>query len=58
MANVNRNFLNRKKRLRRRRREVARFIEKCAASNLAATERGEPKKDFTQVIRDFKESRK
>ena len=44
MANVNRNFLNRKKRLKRRRREVARFIENCAASNRAALERGEPTK--------------
>ena len=58
MANVNRNFLNRKKRLKRRRREVARFIEKCAASNRAALERGEPTKDFTRAIRDFKEFRK
>lgn len=57
MANVNQNYLNKKKRIRRRRKEVTRFIEACAASNRAATEKGEPTKDFTRAIREFKATR-
>jgi hypothetical protein len=58
VANVNRQYQNRKTRLKRRRQEVARFVDNCAAINLAAQKRGEPPTDFTRAIKEFKQFRK
>ncbi len=58
MANVNRRFENRQSRLKRRRREVTRFIDRCATTNLEEKKRGERPTDFDRAIRAFKEFRK
>jgi hypothetical protein len=58
MANSNRRYENRQSRLKRRRREVTRFIERCAAANLDAEKRGEQPTDFTRAIRELKMFRK
>ncbi len=48
----------RKARLRRRRREVQRFVERCTEANAAAQKEGKPPKDFTEAIKDFSYTRK
>ena len=58
MANHNTPATNRKARLKRRRHEVRKFIEKCESANHTAQAKGEPATDFTQAIRDFREFRK
>jgi hypothetical protein len=58
MGNNNRPAENRKAKVKRRRREVTRFIEKCESANRIAQAKGEPLTSFTKVIRDFKEFRK
>ena len=58
MGNHNRPTENRKAKLKRRRREVRKFIEQCEAKNRSALARGEAPTDFTRAIRDFTEFRK
>jgi hypothetical protein len=58
MGNHNRPTENRRARLRRRRREVTKFIEQCASSNRSAQAKGDAPTDFTRAIRDFSEFRK
>jgi hypothetical protein len=58
MGNHNTPAENRKARLKRRRHEVTRFIEKCESANRTAQAKGEPLTSFTKAIRDFKEFRK
>ena len=58
MANFHRPSENRRARLKRRRREVRRFIEKCEATNRSAQAKGEAPTDFSRAIRDFTEYRK
>jgi hypothetical protein len=57
MANVNRQAVNRKLRLKRRRREVQRFLERCETANAAAAGRGESPTDFSRTIKAFKSTR-
>jgi hypothetical protein len=57
MANCNRQAINRKLRLKRRRREVQRLLERCASANAAAAARGEQPTDFTRRIKAFKGTR-
>jgi hypothetical protein len=58
MANYHRPAENRRARLKRRRREVRRFVEQCEATNRSAQGKGEAPTDFTKAIRDFTEFRK
>jgi hypothetical protein len=58
MANYNRPAENSRARLKRRRREVTRFIAQCEATNRDAQAKGEAPTDFTRAIRDFREFRK
>jgi hypothetical protein len=58
MANNNQPGQHRKAKLRRRRCEVARFIERCEASSLEAQGRGEQPTDHTREIRDFRRTMK
>ena len=58
IANSNRRFENLQSRFKRRRREVTRFIERCAAANLDAEKRGEQPTDITKARREFKMFRK
>ena len=50
----NRSCVRRTSRLRRRRREVARFVAKCEAANLASKEKGGPATDYAKDIRHFR----
>jgi hypothetical protein len=50
----NRSGARRKARLRRRRREVARFVAKCATTNQTAQGKGEESTDFASDIRHFR----
>lgn len=58
MANCNRPTENKKARLKRRRREVRRFIDQCESANRSAEAKGNPLTDFTRAIHDFTEFRK
>jgi hypothetical protein len=50
----NRSGARRKARLRRRRKEVARFVAKCATANQAAQDKGEKSTEFASDIRHFR----
>jgi len=54
----NRSGARRTSRLRRRRREVARFVAKCEAANVAAKDKGGPTTDYAKDIRHFRRSMK
>jgi hypothetical protein len=58
MGNCNRPAENRKARLKRRRREVRKFMEQCESANRSARAKGVPPTDFTRAIEDFTEFRK
>jgi hypothetical protein len=58
MANSNWPAENKKARLKRRRREVRRFIDQCESANRSAEAKGNPPADFTKAIHDFTEFRK
>ena len=51
---ANRSGVRRKYRLRRRRREVARFVAKCEAANVASNDKGGPAADYSKEIRHFR----
>ncbi len=42
----------RKQKLRRRRRQVKRFVEQCAAANREEQSQGKPPTDFSREIRE------
>jgi hypothetical protein len=50
---ANRSGDRRKTRLRRRRREVLRFVAKCESANLATKKQGGQATDFAKDIRHF-----
>ena len=50
----NRSGARRKAKLRRRRKEVARFEEKCATANQTSQGKGEKSTDFASDIRHFR----
>jgi hypothetical protein len=54
----NRSGTVRKTRLKRRRQELRRFIERCEMANVTAQKQGKPPTDFTRAIQDFSEFRK
>jgi hypothetical protein len=54
----NRSGDRRKSRLRRRRREVMRFVAKCEAANVVSKEHGDQATDFTKAIRHFRKQMK
>jgi len=50
----NRSGARRSARLRRRRREVTRFVAKCESANVASKEQGGPATDYAKDIRHFR----
>jgi hypothetical protein len=54
----NRSGDRRKSRLRRRRREVLRFIAKCESASLATKKQGGQATDFAKDIRHFRKQMK
>jgi hypothetical protein len=58
MANNNNAHGRLKLKAKRRRREVERFIQRCAASNRQAEEKGIAPQDFSKEIRAFKTAMK
>ncbi len=52
--NYNRSGAQRKARLRRRRREVLRFVAKCESANVASEEQGGQATDYAKDIRHFR----
>jgi hypothetical protein len=55
---ANRSGVRRKARLKRRRREVNRFVDRCAAADAGTQAAGKPAGDHTREIRELKASMK